>query len=88
MRKRTPHEPDGDDMTAQFGPLMGGQDLRRALGFRSRGAFRVALERGHVPVTVFPLEGRRGMFAFTTDVIAWLKRVRAAANATLAKEST
>jgi len=72
-------ECEGHELVAEFGPLIGGHDLRRALGFRSRGAFRQALERGHVPVPVFQIEGRRGKFAFTADVVVWLKQMRATA---------
>lgn len=81
MRDGAPHKIKSQSLVAQFGPLIGGQDLRRALGFRSRGAFRTALDRGHMPVKVFSLEGRRGKFAFAVEVEAWLRTLRAAAHA-------
>ena len=57
----------------EFGPLMGGEDLRRALGYRSTPAFARAVRLNTVGVTVFEIPGRRGKFAMTADVAAWLK---------------
>lgn len=54
------------------GAILGGDALRRALGYRSLDALRKAIRRGTIPVSVFPLEGRRGRFALTRDVAAWL----------------
>lgn len=54
------------------GAILGGDALRRALGYRSLDALRKAIRRGTIPVSVFPLEGRRGRFALTRDVATWL----------------
>lgn len=59
----------------QFGPLIGGSELCRALGFRSAVTFRRALREGRLPVRVFELEGRKGKFALTTDIAGWLARL-------------
>lgn len=64
------------DMTERFGPLLGGEDLYRALGFRTSAAFRRALRCNQVGVRVFELPRRRGKFAFTKDVALWLKELR------------
>ena len=63
------------DLLRQFGPLLGGADLRRALGFRSDVTFRRAIRLGKLPVHVFEVEGRKGKFALTTDVAQWLHQV-------------
>lgn len=51
--------------------LLGGQDLRVALGFRSGEAFRAALRSGRIEVPLKKIEGRRGWFARTIDVMVW-----------------
>jgi hypothetical protein len=67
------------ELLARHGPIIGGDDLRQALGFPTSEAFRQALLRGQVPVPVFSLEKRRGKFALVRDVGAWLARCRATA---------
>lgn len=59
----------------QFGPMIGGSELCRALGFRSAVTFRRAFRQGKLPVRVFELEGRKGKFALTADIAKWLARV-------------
>lgn len=54
------------------GPVLGGEPLRRALGFRTDIAFTRACERAHVGVHTFRLPFRRGRFAFAEDVADWL----------------
>lgn len=57
------------------GAILGGDALRRVLGYRSLDALRKAIQRGTIPVKVFPLHGRRGRFALTRDVAVWLATV-------------
>jgi len=64
------------ELTHMYGPVIGGHDLSLVLGFRTQQAFRKALERGHIPVQTFALEGRRGKFAATADIAAWLWNAR------------
>lgn len=59
-------------MLKEFGPLMGGEDLRRALGYRTAPAFARAVRLKTVGVRVFEIPGRRGKFALTADVATWL----------------
>lgn len=61
----------------EYGPLMGGEDLRRALGYRTWSAFARAVRLGGLGVAVFEIAGRRGKFAFTRDVAKWLQSVGA-----------
>lgn len=59
----------------EYGPLMGGEDLRRALGYRTWSAFARAVRMDGLGLTVFAIPGRRGKFAFTRDVATWLQSV-------------
>ena len=59
-------------MLLAYGPLIGGAALVKVLAFPSPEAFRQAVARGTVPVKLFELKGRRGRFAFTRDIAAWL----------------
>lgn len=59
-------------MLHQYGPLMGGMDLVRALGYSSRGALREAKKAGRLQVKVFRPERVKGHFALTLDVANWL----------------
>jgi len=65
-------------LTQTLGPVVGGTALTRALGFRTQAAFRKAKQRGRLPVRTFEVEGRRGRFAATSDIAAWLWAKRAA----------
>jgi hypothetical protein len=56
----------------QWGYVMGSAGLRMALGFATQQALRHAIQGGHVPFPIFTLKGRKGPFARTHDVAAWL----------------
>lgn len=60
----------------RYGPLVGGPELERLLGYTSNSAFRQAIHRGCLPVNVFTLPDRRGKFAFTSDIAEWLLTLR------------
>jgi prophage antirepressor-like protein len=59
----------------QHGPLMGGADLVRALGFSNNAAFREAHRKGRLGVHIFSIPERRGRFALTHDIAAWIEQV-------------
>lgn len=63
-------------MLKEFGPLMGGEDLRRALGYRTWAAFARAVRMDGIGIRVFEIPNRRGRFALTADVSAWLLALR------------
>ncbi|OIQ97598.1 hypothetical protein GALL_203570 [mine drainage metagenome] len=63
-------------MLKEYGPLMGGEDLRRALGYRTWSAFARAVRSGVLAVTIFEIPGRRGKFALTPEVADWLTKLR------------
>lgn len=57
----------------RYGPTLGGRDLYAALGYKTYAAFHRSRQLGAIGVKVFTLPGRRGWFALTTDVAAWLE---------------
>jgi|GEM_PF-762080 len=59
-------------LTAHFGPLVGGDDLRRQLGFKTAAAFERAVRLQRLGVRTFNLPGRRGRFALSVDIADWL----------------
>ena len=59
-------------MVRVLGPTIGGAALVSALGFPTADAFLKARVRNRLPVPTFAMEGRRGRFAATTDIAAWL----------------
>ena len=61
-----------NSLLQQYGPLMGGADLRKAIGYRSAAAFQRAVREKIIDIRVFGIPGRRGKFALTLEVAAWL----------------
>ncbi|WP_156501756.1 hypothetical protein [Alteromonas stellipolaris] len=59
-------------LNAEYGPMIGGKNLCKVLGYNSSGAFRQALYKKTVPVEVFAIENRRGKFALSVDIAHWL----------------
>lgn len=59
-------------------PLIGGDDLRRALGYTSMAAMKQAITRGHCPVPLFSIKHRRGKFALLSDIAKWLAKCQQA----------
>lgn len=65
----------GERLLREHGPLLGGDALPKALGFRTTAAMKKAMRSGHLRLNIFHIEGRRGLFCLTTDVAAWLEEV-------------
>ena len=63
-------------LLATHGPLLGGADLMRALGYRNAAAMRQARYRGQITLTLFTLPNRRGHYALTAEVAEWLAKAR------------
>lgn len=57
----------------EHGPLLDAAGTAKALGFRSVDALRQARQRGRLPITMFRLPDRRGWFAATLTVAAWIE---------------
>lgn len=62
------------ELLRAHGELLSPAVLPAVLGFSSVDAYRRALARKKLPVPVFKIEHRRGHYAFTRDVAAWLAR--------------
>lgn len=62
---------------ASYGPLVGGRDLQKILGYKTSGAFRQAIARNALPVDVFTIPGRRGRFCLVSRVAEWIAVVSA-----------
>jgi hypothetical protein len=63
----------GEMLLVRYGAVLGGRDLRKALGYRSATAFSQAVRNRVVPIRFFTIDGRRGYFALATDVGEWLE---------------
>jgi len=61
-------------LVRNYGAVIGGRDLREALGFKSATAFCRAVRAGRLPIRLFDFSGRRGRFALATDVAEWLEK--------------
>ncbi|MET0116426.1 MAG: hypothetical protein ABW090_03275 [Sedimenticola sp.] len=64
------------DLLREYGPVLTGNSLRKALGYPSLEALRQAVARDKVPVPVFSVPNRRGKFALSKDVAQWLAEQR------------
>jgi hypothetical protein len=64
------------DLLRTFGPVMGVDELHRALGYPSKEAFRQSLVRNTVAIPLFELDGRRGKFALVKEVARHLAEQR------------
>lgn len=64
------------DLMERFGYLVGGRDLRKVLGFATSAAFRQAKMKHRLPVRVFKIEGRGGVFATPEDLAVWLAQAK------------
>lgn len=75
------------DLLALYGPLIGGRDLQRVLGYRTAAAFRQAIARQKLPVNVFTLPNRKGRFCLAKDIARWLAESGRPTNEIAAKPS-
>ena len=64
------------DLLKTWGPIVGGMDLVRILGYRTTAALRQARASKRLRVPVFKLEGRKGTYAFVKDLALWLAKER------------
>ena len=56
-------------------PLLSAAETARVLGYPSTGALAKARQSGRLPFEMFQVPGRRGWFASTPVVRAWLQAV-------------
>ncbi|WP_205623897.1 hypothetical protein [Pseudoalteromonas rubra] len=65
------------DLLGLYGsPILSGEQLRLAMGYRSVEALRQSIVRNTIPITVFTIQNRRGRYALTKDVALWLAQQR------------
>ena len=57
-------------------PVLSGQALHKALGYKTSGAFRQALFHNRLPIKVFEIQNRRGKFALVSEIAIWLAEQR------------
>jgi hypothetical protein len=55
-------------------PMMTAPETARAMGFKTVSALSKARLAGRLPIPMFTVPGRRGWFASTDAVRAWLER--------------
>ena len=70
---------DDDSSTARWlmrmhGPLLPASVAAKLLGFSGTDALRQARIRHRLPIPMFPIKGRRGWFASTAVVAAWIEQ--------------
>lgn len=58
----------------EHGPLLCASVAAKVLGYKSTDALRQARIRRRLPIPMFTIEGRRGWFASTQIVAAWLEQ--------------
>lgn len=58
----------------EHGPILPAAVTAKVLGFKSTDALRQARLREKLPVPMFTIEGRRGWFASTAVVAAWIEQ--------------
>ena len=60
-----------EELSTRFGLVVGGKDLAKALGFRSVKSLRGSFSRNALPIPVFQMAGRKGLWAKVEDVANW-----------------
>lgn len=84
VAKRTRSE-TAEMLLERYGAVLGGRDLRKALGYRSATAFSQAVRKKTVPIRFFTIAGRRGYFALAADIGEWLEFKASQSSRTLAE---
>jgi len=69
-------ELEADLMRFYGSPLLSGENLKGALGYRSIDALRQAIIRKTIPVPVFQIKNRRGKYALIKDIAHYLAKTR------------
>lgn len=65
----------------RYGPLLSANDLAEVLRFSGTLALERSMQRGHLNLRTFHMQGRRGVFAHATDVAAYIAKQMEAADA-------
>lgn len=59
-------------LMSKYGVLLGREAMAEVLHFPTPEAFDRHVQRGHLPIKVVQLNGRRGVFVLATDVARYL----------------
>ena len=66
-----------NELMQRYGsPLVTGEKLAEAMGYRSIHSLRKHMSKYQFPIELFTIEGRRGRFALLKDIALWLARQR------------
>ncbi|WP_251358630.1 hypothetical protein [Kangiella sp. TOML190] len=57
-------------------PILHGESLQLSLGYKSLDAMRQSFAKGRAPIKLFKMSNRRGKYALTKDVAAYLAKTR------------
>ena len=71
-------EPDFDIHSVLFekyGPIIGGNDLVKILGYKTPGAFNKSIRQSRIGLLIFDIPGRKGKFAYTSDFANWVNQL-------------
>lgn len=72
--KQLSHELDSAWIARTYGAFVPVKSLAKLLGFPTPAALRRARATGRLPLPLFELEGRRGLFAHASDVGGYLRQ--------------
>jgi|APLak6261680685_1056136.scaffolds.fasta_scaffold01060_4 hypothetical protein len=64
----------------RYGPLLSANDLAEVLRFSGTLALDRSIQRGHLSLKTFHMQGRRGVFAHANDVAAYIAKQMEAAD--------
>ena len=67
-------------LLAEYGAVMDSRGLCKVFYYPSAAALQAAKTRGRLPFRAFEIEGRRGLFAMTDEVIQVLDRAASTAD--------
>lgn len=70
--KALARELESDLLTLYGSPVLTGESLQKALGFKTLDALRQSMSRGTIPVKVFSIKNRRGKYALIKDIAYYL----------------
>lgn len=74
MTERTEDVSMTERLMREHGPLLSASVVAKLLGFKNPDGLRQARYRQRLPVPMFTIEGRRGWYASTETVAAWIDR--------------
>lgn len=81
MVRKSTSERDIDSYLPKV-PLLSAAETARLLGYSSTGALAKARQTGRLPIEMFQMPGRRGWFAATAVVRAWLQEIMSSGSST------